>query len=430
MTVSSTQLGYIGAKYLGFSYEKDALQEPCFTGSNTNLINLFKWLGPGMLRFGGNTVDAITWNEYGPGGVAGQTAPRDIDSLAAFLRATGWQVIYSVNLARSTAANSAAEVAYAVKSLGSSLYGVEIGNEPDLFHNHISAYANWTFADFVQQWESFAGAIRAQSPSVMLVGPSTAGNANTWTIPFGQAVGKQIGLLSQHYYRGDSLAPTATIQNLISYDARLDSECGNLYAAASKNGIPFRITETNSYYNQGPQGIVDSYASALWVIDHLFHIAKLGGAGACIHGGSMNGYTPIEDNNGQVFMIRPEYYGMRFFAMAGSGNVLSTVLSVGSLNVTGYAIRNWKGDLSIVVVNKDEYQNVDLTIDCGQQASNAVVTSMTGPSLGATTGVAIQGAPILVNGTMAVNSAYTLAAGSHTIRCYAPAKSATLIQIS
>jgi hypothetical protein len=54
-----------------------------------------------------------------------------VDNLAGFIALTNWKVLYGVNLATSTPALAAAEVAYVQSKLGSGLIGFGIGNEPD-----------------------------------------------------------------------------------------------------------------------------------------------------------------------------------------------------------------------------------------------------------------------------------------------------------
>jgi hypothetical protein len=58
-------------------------------------------------------------------------APSDVSDLAGFLQATGWQVIYGINLKTNTPANAASEAQYAATALDSSLLAFEIGNEPN-----------------------------------------------------------------------------------------------------------------------------------------------------------------------------------------------------------------------------------------------------------------------------------------------------------
>src|ERR1700722_8724674 len=171
VTVSSTVTGVIGPGFAGFSYEKGQMANAFFWPQNADAIGLFKLIGPSLLRIGGNSVDKTTWTPSGRGRTSGQVAPSDIDALAGFLKATGWQVLYGTNLATSTPALAAGEIAYAVQSLGSFLYGIEIGNEVDLYHSNGYFPSTWGFSDYLTLWQSFAAAIRQPSPNLPLTGP-------------------------------------------------------------------------------------------------------------------------------------------------------------------------------------------------------------------------------------------------------------------
>ena len=429
LSISATVAGTIAPAFAGLSYEKSSMAVPRFAPGNTDLIGMFTGLGPSLLRIGGNSVDETQWAPNGAGRTAGEVAPSDIDALAGFLDACGWRVLYGVNLATSTPAAAAAEVAYAVQSLGASLYGIEIGNEPDLYGGHY--FQSWTLADFEALWSEFRAAILASAPGVTLTGPADAGNIAAWTIPFGEYAGQsQIALLTQHYYRGNGQSASSTDAELVSPDAALVSDLAALAAGAAGIGVPFRLAETNSFYNGGAPGVSDSYASALWVIDHLFTIALGGGVGANLHGGGDgDGYTPIADSNGTVVEARPEYYGTLLFTLAGTGTLLGTTLAAGGLNVTAYALQPRAGLLSIVVVNKDAEQTLDLSIDCGSPVSGATLIALTGPALDASSGVAIQGAAVAVDGGFAPAAPYGLASSGNTLNCYVGALSAALIQV-
>src|SRR5205085_2659853 len=106
--------------FLGLSLEKTHMTDGFFAPGNAPLVALFKLLGPAVLRLGGHDVDKCTWapgatpNQPGHfGTTVGTTA---VDALATFL--TGWRAIYGVNLKTGTAANAAAEAAYAAPKLG------------------------------------------------------------------------------------------------------------------------------------------------------------------------------------------------------------------------------------------------------------------------------------------------------------------------
>jgi hypothetical protein len=430
VSVAASAAGNIGAGFAGLSYEKSSMALPRFAPGNGALIAMFRQLGPSVLRIGGNSVDTTQWAPSGAGQTSGEVAPSDIDALAGFLQASGWQVLYGVNLATSTPAAAAAEVAYAAKSLGPSLYGIEIGNEPDLYGGKY--FSTWSLADFEQLWGQFRAAILQAAPDVQLTGPADAGNIGTWTVPFGEQVGSgQIMLLTQHYYRGNGQSASSTVAELVSADPNLVADLATLKAGAAAIGVPFRIAETNSFYNGGADGVSDSYASALWVIDHLFTIAQGGGIGANLHGGGDgDGYTPIADSDGVVVAARPEYYGVLLMVLAGQGNLLDTTVAAGALNVTAYAIRPVAGGLNVVVVNKDSTQNLRLSLTTGLAVNTAELLLLTGPALDATSGVAIQGASVTPEGGFAPQAPYTPDIAGGVVTCYVPAASAALIRIN
>lgn len=456
LTVTGTAAGAIPAGFSGLSYEKSKInQSPyLFTASNTDLIGMFKRLGPSLLRIGGNSVDRNVWVATGAGQIPGQIAPADVDAVAAFVQATGWKCLYGVNLggsgpnpytsgstiAATTPALAADEMAYAHSKFGSSLAGFEIGNECDLYGSSYFSGTTWNVTTFESLWSTFRDAIVTRTPDLapLCTGPADASHESTWTVPFGQAVTKsKISLLTQHYYRANGADPTSTAQFLITPDANLVNDLNVLNAGAKNIGIPYRMAECNSFYNGGASGVSDSYASSLWVIDFLFDCVLGGAVGTNFHGGGSGaGYTPIADSAGAVQEARPEFYGILLFTLAGTGTLYSTDLAAGTLNVTAYAVKTASG-LSLVVVNKDAIQNLRLGVQLPQTATSATLLEMTqltngasGPSLTATGGVSIQGATVGVDGSFTPGGGYVLNASGNTVSCYVPALSAVLIQIS
>ncbi len=451
LTVTATAAGTIGPDFAGFSYEKSTLYENpyLFTASNSKLITLFKLIGPSILRIGGNSVDKNVWTPGGRGQTRGRIAPRDVNALAAFLQATGWRCLYGINLggagpnpytngslvAATTPKLAAEEIAYVYQTLGSSLVGFEIGNECDLYGRSYFRDETWDITRFEALWAEYRAAIVEQTPAVapLCTGPADAGHDSSWTVPFGKwATRSKISLLTQHYYRGNGKSPSSTAANLITRDPTLVSELSLLNSAAKSIGIPFRLAECNSYYNGGADGISDAYCSSLWIIDFLFNNAQGGSVGTNFHGGGdSGGYTPIATANGAVVEVRPEYYGILFFTLAGQGTLYTTRLSgIGRKNITAYAVKTSSGGLNMVVVNKDSRQNLHLTIDLPQSAASASLLELTqlspgagGPNISATSGVTIHGSSV-------EPSAYILHPSGTQVTCYVPYYSAVLVQIS
>lgn len=434
LTVTTTSIGSIPSRFMGLSYEKETMSYAYFHASNHDLIALFRRLGNGVLRIGGGSVDQVLWTPN-EDGTHSQVTASNIKALAGFLQATGWPCLYGVNLATSTPALAAAEAAYAVSALGSSLLGIAIGNESDNYGLAGSYFAgNWTFQDFLTRWDSFRAAILQAAPTAPITGPDTGdGNhISTWTLPFGQAgTPSEITLLTQHYYRASGASPTSTAAFLISPDTQLTTELTALNAGARQLGIPYRISECNSFGNGGAAGVSNSYASSLWVIDFLFSAALGGSTGVNMHGGGNGlGYTPIADDSGGVIEARPEYYGLLFFTLAGPGTLLETQLLAGSVDATAYAVRTESGGLSVMIVNKDTIQNLTITIRTNQIIQTATLIAMTGPSLAATSGVTIQGATVNKDGSFTPAGSDTLTPSGTQATCYIAALSAALISIT
>jgi hypothetical protein len=446
MAITANVAGSFARDFVGLAYEKQTLALPLFSSANSDLIGLFSRLGQSQLRIGGNSVDEDVWTPGGEGQTPGQIAPSDVDALAAFLKATGWTCIYGINLGGSatgatTPALAAAEVAYVTQALGPLLVGIEIGNDCEAYRDAGSYYPyNWTVEMFEALWTEYRAAIVAQTPNAPMIGPAAGSDVAGWTIPWGESLGKgSFGNLTQHYYKGPGDAPSATIADLLSADPALAAELALLKEGAESIGVPFRVGECNSYWNGGAAGVSDAYASSLWAIDMIFQCALGGATGVNFQGGDHSRYTPIEDNFGRIAGPRPIFYGLAMAAMAGAGEIVSTELNVGSLNATGYAVRNASGGLALVIVNKDATQNLDLSIALpatGQAMTSATLQVMTqmsadagSPSLAATSGVTIQGGSIGVDGAFTPDVAYGLALSGRQLFCYVPALSAVLIRV-
>jgi hypothetical protein len=429
--VTANPIGVIPSQFLGLSYEKLAITYGYFHASNHNLIAMFKRLGIGILRLGGGSVDEILWTS-GSTGTHSQVTSVNIQNLAAFLRATGWQCLYGINLATSTPALAAEEAAAVASALGPSLLGIELGNEPDAYGLPGSFFAaNWSFQDFLERWNFFRSAVLQVVPRVPMTGPATgeASDVSTWTLSFGQAAtSTELTLLTQHYYRARQQSSNASEEFLVSPDTQLTGDLAMLGAGARELNIPYRISECNSFSGGGLAGVSNSYASSLWVIDFLFDVALGGATGVNMHGGGQApGYTPIADDSGAVIEARPEYYGLLLFALAGTGTLLGTQLAAGNMNATAYALQT-PSTQNVVVVNKDS-RTLALTIETNRTVKQAALQTMNGPSLAATSGVTIQGATVGPDGSFAPAGPTMLPFSGSQISCSIPALSAALISI-
>jgi hypothetical protein len=443
-----TNAGQIGPGFAGFSFEKTHMTNGTFTGTNAALIALFKLVGPTVLRIGADDVDNCTWVPTAqPGGGAPpysrSIGTADVDGLGDMLNATGARAIYGVNFHSDDPPNSAAEAAYVTSTLGSSLYGFEIGNE-------INRYGAW--ASLQAEWESFATAIHALAPGAPLIGPAAGGgDALSLTTPFAadEATGESLVLLTQHYYAGTAnTAGQDTVARLLTVDpdppTSQDGLIGTLTTtntAAVANKIPdgFRVGECNTFAGHGENGVSNALISALWSLDFMFTSAKYGASGVNFHGGEqgMDGntpfyYSPIEETNGVVTNANPLFYGMLLFSLAGSGQALPATATAGSLDFTAYAIELADGSTSVVLDNKDTTSGVRATVDVGTTVGSASAIYLQGPtppSLTAMSGITLAGASVTPAGEWNRSPPYALSASGNTVSVLVPPASAALVRV-
>ena len=89
--------------------------------------------------------------------------------------------------------------------------------------------------------------------------------------------------------------------------------------AAHANGRALRVDEFNSVSCGGEAGVSDTFASALWALNALFEMVRVGVDGVNVHTRPLSLSQLFNlSRTGSVWRaaIRPEYYGLLAFAMA------------------------------------------------------------------------------------------------------------------
>lgn len=361
--------------YAGLSYESAQLANPdFFSASNPQLIALFREISPcGVLRLGGGTSEFTTFSEeqpaspppfetFGPdtsktvkqGTVTSALALRN---LRTFLDATGWTCLYGLNLGQGTKENAAAEAEAAWRLLGPRLLALQIGNEPDSFRRFRPQ--GYTPEDYLREWRAFHAAIVARVPQARFAGPDIS-NKLAFLTAFAAEATKHpdIVLLTAHYYAmGPAGNPRATMDNLLSPDPALTTmKWQNLSVvqdAMRTAHLPCRISEANSCWNGGLQGVSDTFASALWCADMMLHFASRGIAGVNLHGGGNGWYSPIVGSPSAGFERRPEFFGIQFAQQFAGTTLLQTNFQCTNDRVTAWAARAGReGGVVLALINK------------------------------------------------------------------------------
>ncbi|HXC42915.1 MAG TPA: hypothetical protein VNY51_05250, partial [Candidatus Dormibacteraeota bacterium] len=178
-------------------------------------------------------------------------------------------------------------------------------------------------------------------------------------------------------------------------------------AAASKMGARVRMTEGNTCYRGGKPGVSDVFAAALWSADYSLLLASNNYSGVNLHGGtgksvanSVGGtlpgdalleakgetpeqiaahphpfYTPIA-TFGSEYMLEPVAYGLKFAGLFSGGTLLktdfSTKLQATGVNATAYAAKLPSEHTSVIIMNKDAAEDLEVELDFGRDASGVV----------------------------------------------------------
>jgi hypothetical protein len=450
---SAMSLARVPADYMGLSYESGQLAYPdFFSPRNTALIQMFRTLSPsGVLRLGGNLSEFTLWSEAEPatppdaGGLVGPDpghreprtftiTPHSIRNLQGFLSATGWRCIYGLNLGGGTVDQALAEGGYVARTLGRQLIAVQFGNEPDLFKHRDEGNRPWTFDEYLTKWKTFRAAFHEKLPQVAVAGPDTAFNQK-WMKQFLEAVPKEIEFATSHYYPlGPPTDPTMTIDLLLHPGARFDSSCRQALDSAKAAGLPFRMTEGNSCFNAGKQGVSDTFASALWAGDFCLQMAALGCVGVNLHGGANGYYSPIVGSIESGFAARPEYYGL-MLAQEFAGHTLKrTTFEAQGGNITAYAAGGEAATRLVAVFNNDE-RDAEVTIaDSAARSRQATVARLEVSGIGASAidakdGVTFQGGAVGSDGRFHPHAGELVKPNSGKVRLRVQGYSAALIRL-
>ena len=397
--------------FIGLSFESGSLTTATgFPAENPVLQRMVAQVGPGLLRFGGNSVDKLTGWLRGPrvpSTPASIIAASDVDRAFAFARAVGWRVLFSLALGQGDPATDADEADYVYHSASDVLSGFEIGNEPDLFHSNGLRPATYTVNDYMAEWRTYADAIRNKVPAAVLTGSAAAGSITTWTTTFASQLGSRIALLTQHLY---PLAPTSAVSSTASNVASIphilgsaahqteDTDGSQLQQIAQGQKIPWRMAETNSCYNGGEKGVSDVFASALWGVDYMFTLAGRNSAGVNFHGGGTGTYTPIAVTATQA-TARPLYYALLLFRAAARGRVVPVTVTANGVNLTAYGALDDDGTLRVTVIDKDLTQDAAVSIAPGAGYTAALAMRLTAPAVDSTTGVTLGAASVQADGS-------------------------------
>ena len=316
-----------------------------------------------------------------------------------FQKLTGWPVLFGLNLAGYQVAASANEAAYLYNSLGSSLYALQFGNEPNYFASNGLRPYNFTVSDYLNDWTTYYANIKPLAAQASFAGPDVV-QGSDWISAFADAENDKVKLIDGHYYiTGPATDPSITYQYLLSADAVLPLYLQGIYSTASKYGLPYRITECNNIWGGGKAGVSDIFASALWGLDFMWTVAENNGQGINFHDGQGIIYSPLTMSAGAV-VVHPEYYAMLAFRYASAnGTIIPAKIDAAAFRCSAYACVKTDNSYAITLINREEKNNIAFNIQVSKTVSSVQIARLTAPSITSTANVTFGGSAISTNGT-------------------------------
>ena len=431
-------LGVIPSDFMGLGYEISSVARPgLLSGKNHTYVQFVRVLGvQGVIRVGGNTSDYSTFSPEGqPLSAPKATVVNEavIEDLGGFLDATGWKLIWGLNLGRGTPQQAVEEAQVVAAAAGDNLLALEIGNEPDLF-DRAHRPKGYGYAQFREEYRRYRDAVRAKLPNVPLAGPDVASKTD-WVTQFAADEGRDIKLLTHHYYaEGPPENPASTLENLLRGDEKLTRILAQCRSASLSVNLPYRICETNSCFGGGKPGVSDTFASSLWGLDFLFTLASADASGVNLetgvnHRGFISSYSPIGDDEHGNYFAKPLYYGMLAFAQASRGRRVNVQYDAGNMNVKAYAVLGEDKRLLVTLINKEASRDVEVTIVGTRAFAAGSLLRLAAPSLESNGEVTLGGSAIAADAqwTAARREELTTRGGEWVIAL--PAASAALVTL-
>jgi hypothetical protein len=407
--------GFLGLSLEYRAVEAYAGEDP--TALDPVFLQLVRNLDPGqapVLRIGGDSADRTWWPTPGiprPPGVKFSITGRWLAVSRALVGVLGARVIADLNLEADNPALAASEGRALIDAIGrGSTRALELGNEPDLYATfpwyrtpsgrHVTGRPHsYGMSGLIGDFTRFAAAL----PRSMLAGPSLG--APEWARGLGRflAAEPRVGLVTLHRYplqlcytpRSSPRYPT--LGHLLSPAASigLADSFARYVGVARAHGLSVRVDELNSVSCGAVPAVSDTFASALWALNTLFEMVRVGIHGVNVHTFPGAGYELFRmsrpDGEWQA-AVAPEYYGLLMFASAAPPG--SRLLPVS--NGTGATLRTWAtrspaGTIRVLAVNTGSAARLVRVGVAGSPLGVGELQLLTAPSLRSRSGVTLAG---------------------------------------
>jgi hypothetical protein len=394
--------------FVGLSVEIRELE--AYTGKDPHAVNplfeqLIRNLAPGQqpsLRIGGDSTDWSWWPIPGmrrPLGVRYTITPRWMAITQSLSHALNAKLILGINLEVNKPKVAGAEAKAMISQIGGqSIAGFEVGNEPELYDafpwyvlNGVKYYgrpAGYNFADFMSDYSRSVAAV----PHAPLAGPNIGGPS--WMPYLRRFLDGQprVKVATLHRYPLKKCSHTAhnTIGELLAESSSrgLANSVAVYAGVAHAHHVPLRIDEMNAVSCGGEIGVSNTFASALWSIDAMFEMVRVGVDGVNFHtrpGASGELFSFTQSHGSWSASAKPVYYGLAMFAQAAPAG--SQLLRIGG--APGGSMRIWAtrapdGRIRVVLINTGAKSSRYVALRIPAASGSATVERLQAPNLHAT----------------------------------------------
>ena len=463
LTVSNSTTGRrIPAGFLGLSLEYTAIEPYAGTDPkaiNPVLVQLIRNLTPNQspsLRIGGDSTDWVWWPVAGatkPGGVRYALNDRFIKVTAALARDLSAKLILGIDLEMDSATDAVAEANALVQGIGqSSIQGLELGNEPELYGS-FTWYKNksgvdvkgrppgYDFSDYLGDLSRVGKALPTGVP---LAGPATGGPR--WIPELGSFLSAEprvkVATLHRYPLQQCYIAPSQpqypSVAHILAPSASqgLADSIAPYVGVAHAHHASLRIDEMNTVSCGGAPGVANGFVSALWALDASFEMARVGVDGVNFHTYPKAPYELFTFKRvGGKWQgdVAPEYYGLLAFAQAAPPGSSLLRLSGSLGDVRAWATRAPDGTTHVVLINDDTARSQKVDVRIAGAGGPATLELLRGKGLSASSGVTLGGQTFgtaTKTGTLQGHStATTLALKSDAYLVRVPQASAALLTL-
>jgi hypothetical protein len=418
VTVASQASGpRIQPGFLGLSLENTAIIP--YAGSDpkapdpvfVQLVRNLAPVGSPQLRIGGDSTDWAWYPVPGlsrPHGIRFTLTPRWLAVTHAIAAELDARLIMGIDLEADSRAVADGEASAFERGIGRPyIEALELGNEPNLYGSftwyvlpdgvHVTGRPpDYDFSSFLDDFSAFAKGLPGP-----LAGPTTG--APTWLPDTGAflAAEPRVGVVTLHRYPVQTcfVPPSSpsypTAANLLAPAATtgLADSIAPYVPLAHARHLPLRIDEMNTDSCGAAPGVANAFVSALWALDALFEMARVGVDGVNIHtypGATYQLFTFTHDGRKWKASVMPEYYGLQMFAQAAPpGSRLVSTTITNAQGITVWATRGRQGHTRVVLINESLDRR---TVAVGSAAAgSATLERLRAPRLSSTSGVTLGG---------------------------------------